>query len=62
MMQMPKRSLHTFDELLARAVAEEVTIYPLRLNMKVELPTFNWRISDAFRCAKCESVILNRVT
>ncbi len=36
---LPKRSLHTFEELLARAAEEEVTIYPLRLNTRFEIPT-----------------------
>ncbi|HEX4947048.1 MAG TPA: VWA domain-containing protein, partial [Blastocatellia bacterium] len=36
---LPKRSVHTFDELLARASAEEVAIYPLRLNTRAEIPT-----------------------
>lgn len=38
--KLPKLSTHTFDELLARASAEEVTIYPLRLNTKFELPIY----------------------
>jgi VWFA-related protein len=36
---LPKRSVHTFDELLARAAAEDVAIYPLRLNTRSEIPT-----------------------
>ena len=41
---LPKRSSHTFDELLARASAEDVAIYPLRLNTRAELPAL--KISD----------------
>lgn len=47
MRQLPKRSLHTFDDLLARAAEEEVTIYPLRLNTRFEIPTQYQRVGSS---------------
>lgn len=49
LMNAPKRSVHPFDELLERAAAEDVTIYPLRLNTRLELPTFKNPIANQIR-------------